>query len=445
MNENFFDAIYEGALKTSAPLAERMRPETLEDFVGQAHIVAEGKLLWRMIKADKLSSAIFYGPAGTGKTTLANIIARATKSKFVRLNAVTSGVADLKAVIEEAKTRLGQYGVKTVLFIDEIHRFNKAQQDALLPAVENGTVTLIGATTQNPYFEVNNALVSRTTVFQLLELTPDDIKSALVRAIKDEKNGFGASAVDISQSALDFLSEAANGDLRIALNALELACLTTPADATGKITIGLASAEDCIQKRTLKYDKDGDNHHDTISAFIKSMRGSDPDAAVYWLAKMLYAGEDPKFIARRMVVFASEDVSNADPYALTLAVSVFRVVEIIGLPECRINLAHGAVYLALCPKSNASYTALLRASADIEKKPTLPVPAHLRSTGHPANVKFGNGVGYKYAHDYKNHYVQQRYLPENCADVHYYTPDGIGAEKKLTEYLEQIKKEAEEG
>ncbi len=439
--ESFFDTSYNNKLNAIAPLAARMRPDSLDDFVGQRHIVGKGRLLRRMIAADRMTSVIFYGPSGTGKTTLANIIAKSTKSAFVKLNAVTSGVADIKTEIENAKALLGQYGRTTILFIDEIHRFNKAQQDALLPAVENATLILIGATTENPYFEVNNALVSRTTVFKLEPLRADDIKTALKRALTDKKNGLGEYSVNISKEAVDFLSDTANGDLRIALNALELAFLTTEKNKDGDIVIDIATAQDCIQKRAVKYDKHADNHHDTISAFIKSMRGYDADAALYWLAKMLYAGEDPKFIARRMVIFASEDISNAVPEALSVAVSVFKAVEVIGMPECRINLAQGAVYLALCPKSNASYMGLERAMRDIENKPTAQVPAPLRSDGHPKNKTFGNGVGYKYPHEYKGHYVRQSYLPEGYENIKYYIPDMIGTEKKFIEYWHKIKSE----
>ena len=439
--ESFFDTSYNNKLNAIAPLAARTRPDSLDDFVGQRHIVGKGRLLRRMIAADRMTSVIFYGPSGTGKTTLANIIAKSTKSAFVKLNAVTSGVADIKTEIENAKALLGQYGRTTILFIDEIHRFNKAQQDALLPAVENATLILIGATTEDPYFEVNNALVSRTTVFKLEPLRADDIKTALKRALTDKKNGLGEYSVNISKEAVDFLSDTANGDLRIALNALELAFLTTEKNKDGDIVIDIATAQDCIQKRAVKYDKHADNHHDTISAFIKSMRGSDADAALYWLAKMLYAGEDPKFIARRMVIFASEDISNAVPEALSVAVSVFKAVEVIGMPECRINLAQGAVYLALCPKSNASYMGLERAMRDIENKPTAQVPAPLRSDGHPKNKTFGNGVGYKYPHEYKGHYVRQSYLPEGYENIKYYIPDMIGTEKKFIEYWHKIKSE----
>jgi len=426
-------------IKSNAPLADRMRPDNLDEFIGQQHIASKGKLLYRMIKADKISSIILYGAAGSGKTTLAHIIANVTQSEYVSLNAVTSGVKDLKDVIDSAKRNLGLYNKKTILFLDEIHRFNKAQQDALLPAVENGTITLIGATTENPYFEVNAALISRSTVFALEPLNTDEIKQIIRSAVLNREKGLGMYPIKISEDAVGYWADTANGDARIALNALELAFLTTNKNSEGQIVIDLEVAIDSIQKRSVKYDKNGDSHYDTISAFIKSMRGSDPDAAVYWLAKMLYAGEDPKFIARRMVIFASEDVSNADPYALSLAVSVFHAVEIIGMPECRINLAHGVTYLASAPKSNASYMALDAATEDIEKKPTARVPLHLRSTGHSGSKNLGNGVGYLYPHNFKNHYVKQSYLPEEFDQAQYYQPTQMGFEKQLDEHLKQLK------
>lgn len=445
MQDNFFDNQFQANRSASAPLAERMRPDTLDEFIGQEQILGKGKMLYRMIIADKISSILLYGPAGTGKTTLAHIIANKTESEFVSLNAVTSGVKDLKEVVDTAKKNLGIYGKRTILFLDEIHRFNKAQQDALLPFVENGTITLIGATTENPYFEVNAALISRSTVFVLQPLGADEIEAVIRNAIHDKTKGYGAYPLQISDEAIRYWADTANGDVRIALNALELAFLTTPKNADGIIAVDAAAAEETIQKRAVKYDKTGDAHYDTISAFIKSMRGSDPDAAIYWLAKMIYAGEDPKFIARRMVIFASEDVSNADPYALTLAVSVFRAVEIIGLPECRINLAHGVTYLACAPKSNASYIAIDQALGDIEKKPTASVPYHLRSTGHKGSKNLGNGIGYQYPHSFENHYVKQQYLPDEMKDAHYYSPSNMGYEKKLDAYLKSLKEKENGG
>lgn len=439
MQNSLFDMNFKNELSKNAPLADRMRPHTIEDFVGQDHIAKEGKLLYRMIKADKINSLILYGPPGCGKTTLAEIISNSTNSIFVRINAVTSGVADIKNIIKGATNDLSMYQKRTIVFIDEIHRFNKAQQDALLPSVENGTIILIGATTENPYFEINSALISRSTVIELKKLTNDDIASLIKRAILDKQNGLGIYDIEINDDAIAHWSNIADGDCRIALNALELAFLTTPKNKDGKIKIDLTTAQDSIQKKAVKYDKNDSGHYDTISAFIKSMRGSDPDAALYYLAKMLYAGEDPKFIARRMVIFASEDISNADPYALTLAVSVFRAVETIGMPECKINLAHGVTYLACAPKSNASYIGLELATKDIEREQIEPVAKHLRNAVFSAQKKEGVGADYKYPHDYEGHYVPQQYLPEHLKDRKYYDPDGIGYEKKLTEYLQKIK------
>lgn len=441
MANSFFDLTKEQELNKSAPLAERMRPSSLEEFTGQEHIAAKGKLLYRMIKADKLSSIILFGPPGSGKTTLAKIIAATTQSSFKELNAVTCGVADIKDVIKKASDDLGMFSKRTIVFIDEIHRFNKAQQDALLPSVENGTIILIGATTENPYFEINSALISRSTVFELKKLSENHIKQVILNAIKDTKKGLGAFNVKITDEALDHWANISNGDCRTALNALELAFLTTPKDANGEINITLEVAEECIQKRAVNYDKKSSGHYDTISAFIKSMRGSSPDAALYYMAKMLYCGEDPKFIARRMVIFASEDVSNADPQALEVALNVFRAVEVIGMPECRINLAQGVTYLACAPKSNASYIGLAKALSDIKNKPTAEVPMHLRNAVFAGQKKSGVGVGYKYPHDYEHHYVKQQYLPEELKNAVYYVPTDEGYEKKLKEYLEIIKKE----
>ncbi|MBR6651609.1 MAG: replication-associated recombination protein A, partial [Anaerotignum sp.] len=389
-----------------APLAARMRPVTLEEFVGQEHIVGKGKLLYRAIKSDRLSSVVFYGPPGTGKTTLAKIIANTTKSKFRQINATTAGIKDIKETVEDAKADLGMYGTKTILFIDEIHRFNKSQQDALLPHVEDGTLVLIGATTENPYFEVNKALVSRSIVFELHQLEDKDIKKLLHRALTDVEKGMGAYNAEMDEDAMNFLANTANGDARTALNALELAVLTTdPED--GKIHITLEVAEECIQKRALNYDKDGDNHYDTISAFIKSMRGSDPDAALYYLAKMIYAGEDPKFIARRVVICASEDVGNADPHALQVAVAAMEAVNFIGVPEGRIPLAQAVSYVACAPKSNAAYLGIDKALSDVRNIRIKTVPPHLKDAHYSGSKDLGHGIGYKYAHDYPNHYVEQ--------------------------------------
>ena len=423
-----------------APLAARMRPVTLEEFVGQEHIVGKGKLLYRAIKSDRLSSVVFYGPPGTGKTTLAKIIANTTKSKFRQINATTAGIKDIKETVEDAKADLGMYGTKTILFIDEIHRFNKSQQDALLPHVEDGTLVLIGATTENPYFEVNKALVSRSIVFELHQLEDKDIKKLLQRALTDVEKGMGAYHAEMDEDAMNFLANTANGDARTALNALELAVLTTdPVD--GKIHITLEVAEECIQKRALNYDKDGDNHYDTISAFIKSMRGSDPDAALYYLAKMIYAGEDPKFIARRVVICASEDVGNADPHALQVAVAAMEAVNFIGMPEGRIPLAQAVSYVACAPKSNAAYLGIDKALSDVRNIRIKTVPPHLKDAHYSGSKELGHGIGYKYAHDYPNHYVEQQYLPDELVGTVYYAPTENGVERRIKEYLRRLKGE----
>ena len=423
-----------------APLAARMRPTTLEEFVGQEHIVGKGKLLYRAIKSDRLSSVVFYGPPGTGKTTLAKIIANTTKSKFRQINATTAGIKDIKETVEDAKADLGMYGTKTILFIDEIHRFNKSQQDALLPHVEDGTLVLIGATTENPYFEVNKALVSRSIVFELHQLEDKDIKKLLQRALTDVEKGMGAYHAEMDEDAMNFLANTANGDARTALNALELAVLTTdPVD--GKIHITLEVAEECIQKRALNYDKDGDNHYDTISAFIKSMRGSDPDAALYYLAKMIYAGEDPKFIARRVVICASEDVGNADPHALQVAVAAMEAVNFIGMPEGRIPLAQAVSYVASAPKRNAAYLGVDKALSDVRNIRIKTVPPHLKDAHYSGSKELGHGIGYKYAHDYPNHYVEQQYLPDELVGTVYYAPTENGVERRIKEYLRRLKGE----
>ena len=423
-----------------APLAARMRPATLEEFVGQEHIVGKGKLLYRAIKSDRLSSVVFYGPPGTGKTTLAKIIANTTKSKFRQINATTAGIKDIKETVEDAKADLGMYGTKTILFIDEIHRFNKSQQDALLPHVEDGTLVLIGATTENPYFEVNKALVSRSIVFELHQLEDKDIKKLLQRALTDVEKGMGAYHAEMDEDAMNFLANTANGDARTALNALELAVLTTdPVD--GKVHITLEVAEECIQKRALNYDKDGDNHYDTISAFIKSMRGSDPDAALYYLAKMIYAGEDPKFIARRVVICASEDVGNADPHALQVAVAAMEAVNFIGMPEGRIPLAQAVSYVACAPKSNAAYLGIDKALSDVRNIRIKTVPPHLKDAHYSGAKELEHGIGYKYAHDYPNHYVEQQYLPDELVGTVYYAPTDNGVERRIKEYLRRLKGE----
>jgi len=417
-----------------------MRPKTLEGFLGQEGIVGKDTLLYRAIKADRLPCMIFYGPPGTGKTTLARIIANTTKSNFTQLNATTSGVKDIKAVVDTANTSLGTSGRRTILFIDEIHRFNKAQQDALLPHVEDGTVILIGATTENPYFEVNKALISRSAMFRLNLLSADNIKRLIANTLADTENGLGLYNARIDDAAVTFIAEMAGGDARAALNAIELAVLTTPPDDSGIIKITLDAASACMQKKILLYDKSGDNHYDVISAFIKSMRGSDPDAAVHYLAKMIAAGEDPKFIARRVVICASEDVGNADPHALMLAVAAARAVEYIGLPECALNLAQAVTYIAAAPKSNAATIAITKATDDVNKI-TASVPTHLRDSHYPGARELKHGAGYKYPHDYPGHYVEQEYMPDELKGKIYYEPTENGVEKKIREALKRLRNE----
>lgn len=429
----------EKVLKKEAPLANRLRPQTLENFVGQQHIIGKDTLLYRAIKADKISSLILYGPSGTGKTTLAKIIANTTKSIFLQINGVNATTKDIKEIVQNAKTTLALNGKKTILFIDEIHRFNKGQQDTLLPHVEDGTITLIGATTENPYFEINRALISRSIIFKLKPLTIDNIKNIITNAIKDKENGLGHFNIKIDDDALDFIANVSNGDARIALNAIELAGLTTDKNDDGFIHINLKIAEQCIQKRAINYDKNGDNHYDTISAFIKSMRGSDPDAAVYYLAKMLYAGEDPKFIARRIIICASEDVGNADPRALQVAVSAFQATEMIGMPECRIILSQAVCYVASAPKSNASYMAINDAINDVKNIQISTIPPYLKDAHYNGANKLGNGLGYKYAHDYKKNYVKQQYLPDEIKHKTYYNPTDNGYEKNIKHWLDFLK------
>ncbi|MBE6011981.1 AAA family ATPase [Anaeropeptidivorans aminofermentans] len=436
---DLFDYQRQKHLKKEAPLAARMRPRTLEEFVGQEHIVGKNTLLYRAIKADKLRSIIFYGPPGTGKTTLAKIIANTTESNFTQINATTAGIKDIKENIEEAKSTIALSGKRTILFVDEIHRFNKTQQDTLLPYVEDGTVILIGATTENPYFEVNKALISRSIIFQLKHLSKEDIKKLLSAAIQDKERGLGNYNMQISEEALDFLSDSANGDARTALNAIELAALTTEADENGVINISISDAEECIQKRALNYDKTGDSHYDTISAFIKSMRGSDPDAALYYLARMLYAGEDPKFIARRIVICASEDVGNADPHALLVAVAAAEAVNFIGLPEGRIILSQAVTYVACAPKSNAAVISISEAMKDVSQIQISGIPNHLKDAHYKGAKEFGHGIDYKYAHDYKGNYVPQQYLPDELAGRIYYNPSDNGVEKKIKESLIKLR------
>ncbi|MBO7634070.1 MAG: replication-associated recombination protein A [Lachnospiraceae bacterium] len=441
---DLFEYMKEKNTEKESPLASRMRPTTLEEVVGQEHIVGKDRLLYRAIKADRLSSVIFYGPPGTGKTSLARVIAASTSCEFMQINETAAGKKDMEDVVNEAKTTLGGYGRRTMLFIDEIHRFNKGQQDYLLPFVEDGTIILIGATTENPYFEVNGALLSRSVIFELKALSQDDIKKLLQRAVSDEKKGMGSYHAAIDDDALDFLADAANGDARAALNALELGVLTTARSDDGLIHIDLATASECIQKRVLRYDKSGDNHYDTISAFIKSMRGSDPDAAIYYLARMLYAGEDVKFIARRIVICASEDVSNADPMALVVATSAFEAVERIGMPESQIILAQAAAYVACAPKSNSAVNAIFDAMREVENSKTPPIPGHLMDAHYKGAAKLGHGDGYRYSHDYPNHYCSQQYLPDALVGKKFYIPGDLGLEKQLKEYMEKIRREAKE-
>lgn len=441
---DLFDYMRANTMEKESPLASRMRPTTLDEVVGQKHIIGKDKLLYRAIKADKLGSVIFYGPPGTGKTTLAKVIANTTSARFEQINATVAGKKDMEEIVKNAKDSIGMYGQKTILFVDEIHRFNKSQQDYLLPFVEDGTITLIGATTENPYFEVNNALLSRSRIFELKPLEKQDIRELVMRAVYDTEKGMGTYGADITDEAADFLADVANGDARAALNAVELGILTTDKSDDGKIHITIDVAAECIQKRVVRYDHDGDNHYDTISAFIKSMRGSDPDAAVYYLARMLYAGEDVKFIARRIMICASEDVGNADPNALVVAVSAAQAVERIGMPESQIILSQAAAYVATAPKSNAAYMGIAKAMKTVADTRTMPVPAHLQDRHYKGAEKLGHGLGYKYAHDYPNHYVTQQYLPDGMEGMRFYEPSENGYEKKIREHMEFIRREAGE-
>ena len=435
---DLFDYMRSNAMKTEAPLASRMRPSRLDEIVGQQHILGRDKLLYRAIRADKLGSVIFYGPPGTGKTTIARVIANTTSAEFVQINATAAGKKDMEEVVRQAKDSLGMYGKRTILFVDEIHRFNKGQQDYLLPFVEDGTLILIGATTENPYFEVNGALISRSIIFELKALEKEEVKELLVRARTDVEKGMGAYDAQADEEVLDFLADIAGGDARNALNALELGILTTERSGDGKIHITLEVASECIQKKTVRYDKGGDNHYDTISAFIKSMRGSDPDAAVFYLAKMLYAGEDIRFIARRIMICASEDVGNADPQALSVAVAAAQAVERIGMPESQIILAHAASYVASAPKSNAASTAIFEAMETV-KTTTTTVPVHLQDHHYGGAQKLGHGIGYLYAHDFPEHYVKQQYLPDEIAGRTFYRPGELGQEKEIAERLKRLR------
>lgn len=442
MDWNIFDYMRNNDMEKAAPLAARMRPGTLEEVVGQEHILGKDKLLYRAIKADKISSVIFYGPPGTGKTTLAKVIAGTTSAEFTQINATVAGKKDMEEVVAKAKEIQGMYGKRTILFIDEIHRFNKAQQDYLLPFVEDGTVVLIGATTENPYFEVNSALLSRSAIFELKPIPMEAIRELLHKAVYDRDRGMGAYDAVIDEEALDFLADVSGGDARHALNAVELGIMSTARSGDGRIHITLEVAQECIQKKAVRYDKSGDNHYDTISAFIKSMRGSDPDAAVYYLARMLYAGENVAFIARRIMICAAEDVGNADPQALVVATNASLAVERIGMPEAQIILSQAAAYVACAPKSNAACTAVFAAMEEIGRSGNLPIPPHLQDAHYKGAAKLGRGTGYKYAHDYPNHYVQQQYLPYELNGREFYKPTGNGYEAKIREHMQRIRKEA---
>ena len=424
-----------------SPLASRLRPKTLDQVVGQEHIIGKDKLLYRAIKADKLSSIIFYGPPGTGKTTLAKVIANTTSADFMQLNATVAGKKDMEDVGAKAKQNMAMSGRKTILFVDEIHRFNKGQQDYLLPFVEDGTVVLIGATTENPYFEVNSALISRSIVFELHPLSVENIKTLILRAVNDKTDGMGIYNGVIDDDAVMFLAEISNGDARTALNAVELGILTTDPAQDGKIHITLEVAQQCVQKRALKYDKSGDNHYDTISAFIKSMRGSDPDAAVYYLSRMLYAGESVDFISRRILICAAEDVGMANPQALVVANAAAQAVHQVGMPEAQIILSEAVIYVASSPKSNSACNAIFAANEVVRSTVTAKVPAHLQDAHYKGSAKLGHGIGYKYAHDYPNHYVKQQYLPDGLEDSRFYEPGDLGYEVEVKNYFKKIKED----
>ena len=436
---DLFETTRKKILEKEAPLANRMRPTTLDDVVGQEHILGKDGLLSRAIRADRIGSLIFYGPPGTGKTTLAQVIANTTKAEFREMNATCAGKKDMEDAVQRAQDKLGMEGRRTIVFIDEIHRFNKGQQDYLLPFVENGTIILIGATTENPYFEVNRALISRSMVFELKPLSADNISTIIRRAVKDDVKGLGRQNVEIDDDAVSFLADMSGGDARSALNAVEIGALTTEPGPDGVIRITKEVASSCIQKRILGYDKDGDNHYDTISAFIKSMRGSDPDAAIYYLAKMLYAGEDIKFIARRIMICASEDVGNADPQALVVAVSASQAVERIGMPESQIILAQAAAYVACAPKSNSSVNAIGAAMKAVKERPHGQIPAYLRDAHYSGAKDLGRGLDYKYPHNYENHYVEQQYLPDELKGTRFYIPSDNGYEKAIQRWFERIK------
>ncbi len=435
---DLFDYMRKNTMETEAPLASRLRPKTLDEVVGQQHIIGKDKLLYRAIKADKISSIIFYGPPGTGKTTLAKVIANTTSAEFTQINATVAGKKDMEEVVKSAKDSMGMYGKRTILFVDEIHRFNKGQQDYLLPFVEDGTLILVGATTENPYFEVNGALISRSIVFELKPLAKDDIKILIERAVYDKERGMGEYNAVIDADAEEFLADIADGDARAALNAVELGVLTTERGSDGKIHITLDVAAECIQKRVVRYDKTGDNHYDTISAFIKSMRGSDPDAAVYYLARMLYAGESVTFVARRIMICASEDVGNADPQALQVAVAAAQAVERVGMPESQLILSQAAIYVACAPKSNSCTNAIFHATESVKRQKAT-VPSHLQDSHYRGAAKLGHGLGYEYAHDFPKHFSKQRYLPEELGDTRFYEPSENGYEKEIAAHLKWIR------
>ncbi|MCD8106025.1 MAG: replication-associated recombination protein A [Lachnospiraceae bacterium] len=434
---DLFEYARQKTMQEEAPLASRIRPRTLDEVVGQEHIIGKDKMLYRAIQADKLSSLIFYGPPGTGKTTIAKVIANTTRAEFTQINATVAGKKDMEEVVKAAKEHLGMYGKRTILFVDEIHRFNKSQQDYLLPFVEDGTLILIGATTENPYFEVNGALLSRSVIFELKPLGREDIRTMIRRAVYDKERGMGAYNAEIEEDAEEFLADMADGDARRALNAVELGVLTTAPGADGKIHITLDVASECIQKRVIRYDKDGDSHYDVISAFIKSMRGSDPDAAVYYLARMLYAGESVTFIARRIMICASEDVGNADPQALQVAVAAAAAVERVGMPEAQLILSQAALYVACAPKSNSATNAIFSAMNAVQSAPAA-VPPHLQDAHYKGAAKLGHGTGYEYAHDFPKHFSRQQYLPDAVKDQKFYEPSENGYEQTIRKYLDWI-------
>ena len=438
--DNLFDYSYENEKKKQQPLASRMRPETLDEVVGQKHIIGKDRLLYRAIRADRLSSIIFYGPPGTGKTTMAHVIANTSSSAFFQVNATTAGKKDMEAVISKAKEIMAENGRKSILFIDEIHRFNKAQQDYLLPFVEDGTVILIGATTENPYFEVNGALLSRSRIFELRSLEKKDLMDLLHRAAEDPFKGIGGDNVILDEDACEYLAVAADGDARSALNGLELADLTTERSDDGYIHITLDVVKECIQKKVVRYDKDGDNHYDTISAFIKSMRGSDPDAVLYYLARMLEAGEDVRFIARRIMIAASEECGIADPRALEVASAAAVAVERVGMPESNLILANAAVYVACAPKSNAVTNGIFAAQEEVRNSGNLPIPGYLKDAHYKSAEKLNRGVGYRYAHDFPHHYVNQQYLPDAIKGKRFYQMSDNGYEGRLQKWFDMIGK-----